>query len=301
MDRQQPCTCMDIQIRSDSNWCSGSNEVGHRGSGSHSRSSETQINSTDITVGFSEGANIKVEEENTSEEGTRYEEDTREKSKERKRGTFPKIATNILKSWLFQHLSHPYPSEEQKRMLTSQTGLTFLQVNNWFINARRRIVQPMIEKSARLGKPAIAGTFKTRKRKADEIGPHYPNVSHYPIIYQQDQHFPNVHTGYYQEDTASQSYYNPRPYFPYMEPSTGSSTQSSSLSRCQVLPFSHRTHSVSPSFHTTNYHGGILTPPAGNFAHHTYHIAHQSVLPHSSQPGIPTHPPMSDPIFDPHY
>ena len=35
----------------------------------------------------------------------RYEEEPRERPKERKRGTFPKMATNILKSWLFQHLS----------------------------------------------------------------------------------------------------------------------------------------------------------------------------------------------------
>ena len=40
---------------------------------------------------------------------------------------------------------HPYPTEDQKRDLAIQTGLSLLQVNNWFINARRRIVQPMLE------------------------------------------------------------------------------------------------------------------------------------------------------------
>ncbi|XP_065323969.1 GATA zinc finger domain-containing protein 14-like isoform X2 [Gordionus sp. m RMFG-2023] len=73
------------------------------------------------------------------------------KKRSKKRGIFPKVATNIMRAWLFQHLSHPYPSEEQKKQLAQDTGLTILQVNNWFINARRRIVQPMIDQSNRAG------------------------------------------------------------------------------------------------------------------------------------------------------
>lgn len=68
---------------------------------------------------------------------------------QKKRGIFPKQATNIMRAWLFQNLQHPYPTEEQKKQLASQTGLTILQVNNWFINARRRIVQPMIDQQNR--------------------------------------------------------------------------------------------------------------------------------------------------------
>ncbi|OAF71441.1 Homeobox protein Meis3 [Intoshia linei] len=78
-------------------------------------------------------------------------EDSTSPRQQKKRGIFPKAATNILRAWLFQHLSHPYPSEDQKKQLASDTGLTILQVNNWFINARRRIVQPMIDQSNRAG------------------------------------------------------------------------------------------------------------------------------------------------------
>ncbi|XP_047130546.1 homeobox protein PKNOX2 isoform X2 [Hydra vulgaris] len=64
------------------------------------------------------------------------------KSRCGKRGVLPKHATSILKSWLFQHLLHPYPSEEEKRILAQKANLSSLQLNNWFINARRRILQP---------------------------------------------------------------------------------------------------------------------------------------------------------------
>ncbi|KAJ8308397.1 hypothetical protein KUTeg_013271 [Tegillarca granosa] len=68
-----------------------------------------------------------------SGEGTADEDtDDRSNSKpQKKRGIFPKVATNIMRAWLFQHLTHPYPSEEQKKQLAQDTGLTILQVNNW--------------------------------------------------------------------------------------------------------------------------------------------------------------------------
>lgn len=62
-----------------------------------------------------------------------------------KRGVLPKQATSIMRTWLFEHLVHPYPTEDEKRQIASQTNLTLLQVNNWFINARRRILQPMLD------------------------------------------------------------------------------------------------------------------------------------------------------------
>lgn len=32
---------------------------------------------------------------------------------------------------LFRNQQHPYPSEDQKKQLAQDTGLTILQVNNW--------------------------------------------------------------------------------------------------------------------------------------------------------------------------
>ncbi|CAF1499213.1 unnamed protein product, partial [Adineta steineri] len=95
--------------------------------------------------------------------------DDNTKKRQKKRGIFPKVATNIMRAWLFQHLTHPYPSEEQKKQLAQDTGLTILQVNNWFINARRRIVQPMIDQSNRAA--AIPSEF------TDCFGPYSPDAA----------------------------------------------------------------------------------------------------------------------------
>ncbi|XP_013401144.1 homeobox protein PKNOX2-like [Lingula anatina] len=74
-------------------------------------------------------------------------EDEDSAKKKAKRGVLPKQATQVMKSWLFQHIVHPYPTEDEKRQIAGQTNLTLLQVNNWFINARRRILQPMLDAS----------------------------------------------------------------------------------------------------------------------------------------------------------
>ncbi|KAA8528606.1 hypothetical protein F0562_035961 [Nyssa sinensis] len=57
----------------------------------------------------------------------------------------PERSVNILRSWLFEHFLHPYPSEADKHLLSRQTGLTKNQISNWFINARVRLWKPMVE------------------------------------------------------------------------------------------------------------------------------------------------------------
>jgi len=109
-----------------------------------------QPNSQQSTDNNSETGSYLGEASLGSGDGTgEDEEDERNKKRQKKRGIFPKTATNIMRSWLFKHIQHPYPSEDQKKQLAQETGLTILQVNNWFINARRRIVQPMIDQNNR--------------------------------------------------------------------------------------------------------------------------------------------------------
>lgn len=63
-------------------------------------------------------------------------------SASRRRGKLPKPVTDLLKTWLLEHASHPYPTEDEKKQLCDATGLSISQVSNWFINARRRILVP---------------------------------------------------------------------------------------------------------------------------------------------------------------
>ena len=61
---------------------------------------------------------------------------------------------------MFSSKQHPYPTEEEKKQIASKTNLTLIQVNNWFINARRRILQPMLEAS---------NPDMTKKKKSSQI------------------------------------------------------------------------------------------------------------------------------------
>uniref|UniRef100_A0A8C9DUH2 Meis homeobox 3 n=1 Tax=Prolemur simus TaxID=1328070 RepID=A0A8C9DUH2_PROSS len=158
---------------------SGSVHLGTPGPSSGGLASQSGDNSSDQ----GDGLDTSVASPSS---GGEDEELDQERRRNKKRGIFPKVATNIMRAWLFQHLSvralrpqvqggppgsdgagrrgdsrwwpqHPYPSEEQKKQLAQDTGLTILQVNNWFINARRRIVQPMIDQSNRTGQGAAFG------------------------------------------------------------------------------------------------------------------------------------------------
>ncbi|RJE25489.1 transcription factor [Aspergillus sclerotialis] len=79
----------------------------------------------------------------------------------RRRGNLPKPVTDILRAWFHEHLDHPYPSEEDKQMFMTRTGLSISQISNWFINARRRQL------------PALRNQMRSGGSEAD-TQPHSP-------------------------------------------------------------------------------------------------------------------------------
>uniref|UniRef100_A0A8C9ANA7 Meis homeobox 3 n=1 Tax=Prolemur simus TaxID=1328070 RepID=A0A8C9ANA7_PROSS len=114
---------------------SGSVHLGTPGPSSGGLASQSGDNSSDQ----GDGLDTSVASPSS---GGEDEELDQERRRNKKRGIFPKVATNIMRAWLFQHLS--------VRALRPQ-------VQGGFINARRRIVQPMIDQSNRTGQGAAFG------------------------------------------------------------------------------------------------------------------------------------------------
>ena len=69
--------------------------------------------------------------------------------KPRGRTNLPKTSVKILKTWLFEHQRKAFPAEEEKVKLGQASNLTVRQVNDWFINARRRILPQLVQKQGK--------------------------------------------------------------------------------------------------------------------------------------------------------
>ncbi|XP_059106795.1 homeobox protein TGIF2LX [Peromyscus eremicus] len=66
----------------------------------------------------------------------------------RKGYLLPSASVKILRDWLHKHRFNAYPNEEEKQMLSKKTNLSYLQISNWFTNARRRLLPGILQENS---------------------------------------------------------------------------------------------------------------------------------------------------------
>ncbi|XP_052199272.1 homeobox protein knotted-1-like LET12 isoform X1 [Diospyros lotus] len=78
--------------------------------------------------------------------------------RKRRAGKLPGDTTSLLKAWWQSHSKWPYPTEEDKARLVQETGLQLKQINNWFINQRKRNWH---------SNPSSSSTPKSKRKKSN--------------------------------------------------------------------------------------------------------------------------------------
>ncbi|XP_020205850.1 homeobox protein knotted-1-like 4 [Cajanus cajan] len=80
--------------------------------------------------------------------------------RKRRAGKLPGDTTSLLKAWWQAHSKWPYPTEEDKARLVQETGLQLKQINNWFINQRKR--------NWHTNNPSSSSNSKSKRKSAGE-------------------------------------------------------------------------------------------------------------------------------------
>ena len=65
----------------------------------------------------------------------------------KKKTALSSFAVEYLKAWMMSpdHIEHPYPSEDEKLRIMSDTGIELKQLTNWFVNNRKRYWRPKVD------------------------------------------------------------------------------------------------------------------------------------------------------------
>ncbi|KAJ5168379.1 uncharacterized protein N7482_003973 [Penicillium canariense] len=80
---------------------------------------------------------------------------------------FVRKGARVLREWFYQHQEFPYPDDDEKRQLSSETGFSLKRISTWFANARRRQKQKIQSANllsatrSRVGSPLVTSTLSS--------------------------------------------------------------------------------------------------------------------------------------------
>lgn len=109
-----------------------------------------------------------------------------------------------MKRWLILHKKHPYPTEREKQILADETGLMVNQISNWFINARRRILQPLLESENKQSMLTSESSSSLSLNGVNVVGGTNSNSRNNPVA-ESSNYQPHHHHNYNNNSTSSGS------------------------------------------------------------------------------------------------
>nr|AGJ83725.1 Knotted-1 homeobox protein [Caragana korshinskii] len=125
-----------------SNLCTGASVSTLSDDGGVSSDEDVSAGDGDVQDGQSRGEDRELKDRLLRKFGSHIGTLKMEFSKKKKKGKLPKEARQTLLQWWNVHYKWPYPTEADKIELAKSTGLDQKQINNWFINQRKRHWKP---------------------------------------------------------------------------------------------------------------------------------------------------------------
>lgn len=80
-----------------------------------------------------------------------------------------KDAKEVLENWMYEHRYYCYPTKQQKRELSIQTGLNISKISNWFVNSRRRILPKILDNEGKNVKKFTIVRGQKKNKKSSTI------------------------------------------------------------------------------------------------------------------------------------
>jgi hypothetical protein len=108
----------------------------------------------------------------SSSSGEKLNDNNKNGRNSKKKTALSTHAVEYLKNWMMspEHVDHPYPTEDEKLRIMSETGIVLKQLTNWFVNNRKRYWKPKVEELRRRQGGDTGSSLEITEVAADQGG-----------------------------------------------------------------------------------------------------------------------------------